>query len=50
MSIENQIAIQTDEPEAPECPKCQSAMTHNYYAGVNWLICDGCEHEIEEGE
>ena len=50
MSIENQIAINADEPECDYCPLCESPMTIFHYAGVNWLECDNqqCAHVIEE--
>ena len=49
MSIGNQISINADEPEAPECPVCNSAMTLGHYAGIDWLECDNeeCDHIIE---
>ena len=52
MNIEDEIAINADEPEGEYCPVCQSPMTVNYYAGINWLECDNkeCGHIIEEGE
>ena len=51
MSIENQIAVNADDQEE-YCPECESTMTLNHYAGINWLECDNqqCNHVIEEGE
>ena len=52
MSIENQIANHTNEPDEEYCPECEATMTLNHYAGINWLQCDNqeCNHVIEEGE
>ena len=49
MSIENQIAVHCDEPEGQYCPVCESPMTLNHYAGIDWLECDNeeCRHVIE---
>lgn len=48
--VSNQIAINADEPESDYCPKCESPLTEQYYAGTEWIECDNpqCDYTSEE--
>lgn len=45
--IEKQISEHCDEPEAVECPECQSSMTEYF---ENLLECDECSCTVFKGD
>jgi ssDNA-binding Zn-finger/Zn-ribbon topoisomerase 1 len=49
--VSSQIADHVNEPDEEYCPKCESPMTEEHYAGAHWLGCDNqqCSHVIELG-
>ena len=48
MSIENQIAINCNEPDEEYCSECESEMTISSEGGYDVLICDNkeCGHKV----
>ena len=46
--VSNQIADHCNEPEAIECPECNSSMTETNSATSHWLQCDECDYQTRE--